>query len=71
MYTDRECPRCSENEGRRVVTRWSNEHDNGPVVACTACGITAASLLTPAEAARVAAIDAEPVKRRRRSYIAC
>lgn len=80
LVANRVCVRCSvtasklDNDGipvgyRDIVTRWTNEHDEGLEVACTVCGLTAASPLTDDEAARVAALDAKPVKRRRRHYV--
>lgn len=69
LIADRICVRCSSNEGRTVTTRWTNEHDEGLELACTVCGLTAAAPLTDDEAARVAALDAKPVKRLRRHYV--
>jgi hypothetical protein len=69
LIADRVCVRCSSNEDRTVTTRWTNQHDEGLELACTVCGLTAASALTADEAARVKVLDAKPVKRRRRSYV--
>lgn len=69
LVVDRVCVRCSTAEGRRVVTRWTNEHDEGLEVACTVCGLTAAATLTADEAALVVKLDQAPVRKLRRAYV--
>jgi hypothetical protein len=69
LTADRFCPRCSEQEGRSVTTRWTNEHDGTLELACTGCGLKAGDPLTATEARRVVRTPTKPVRPLRQGYV--
>lgn len=62
LVEDRYCPRCE------AQTAWTNEADGSLQLACNVCALTITSPLTPDEQDRLAAHEARPLKRVRRSY---
>jgi hypothetical protein len=65
LSVERFCPRCNTR------TRWSNEHDHTPTIACDQCGLTVTSALTPEEQERAARFEAKRIIPKRRRYVAC